>query len=237
MTQRGFPADRWCELLGTVKLAINSIAQDSTGISPCILVFGQELSLPIDFMVGTTGNILAAQDFAQQQGELIDAVCASLQKLREHQTMFANYYRWEEEFAVDDWALLDASKLSIPGICKFRQQFIGPFVITACFGEVAYHLDLKGGFTRIHPVFHVSLLHRFVAGRDGIEPPEPIEVEDTQEYMVEGLLAHQHGCQGDQQYLVRWEGYNASEDIWISETNLSGAQRILRMYKRAYQLT
>ena len=34
--------------------------------------------------------------------------------------MFANHCRWEKEFAVGDQVLLDASNLSIPGICKFR---------------------------------------------------------------------------------------------------------------------
>ena len=56
---------------------------------------------------------------------------------------------------------------------------MGPFLVTARIGQVAYRLDLKGQFTRVHPVFHVSLLRRFVAGGDGVEPPEPIEVEDT----------------------------------------------------------
>ena len=56
---------------------------------------------------------------------------------------------------------------------------MGLFLVTACIGEVAYHLDLKGRFTHIHPVFHISLLCRFVASGYGIEPPEPIEVEDT----------------------------------------------------------
>ena len=56
---------------------------------------------------------------------------------------------------------------------------MGLFIVTAHIGEVAYRLDLKGWFTRIHPVFHMSLLRRFLAGGDGIEAPEPIEVEDT----------------------------------------------------------
>ena len=56
---------------------------------------------------------------------------------------------------------------------------MGPFFVTARIGEVAYCLDLKGRFIHIHPVFHLSLLRRFVASSDGIEPPEPIEVEDT----------------------------------------------------------
>ena len=78
-----------------------------------------------------------------------------------------------------DWVLLDASKLSIPGVCKFSQWFIGRFLVKTRIGEVAYHLDLKGWFTCVHPVFHVSLLRRFVASSYGIKPTEPIEVEDT----------------------------------------------------------
>ena len=34
--------------------------------------------------------------------------------------MFANCHRYEEEFAVGDRVLLDASNLSIPGVHKFR---------------------------------------------------------------------------------------------------------------------
>ena len=56
---------------------------------------------------------------------------------------------------------------------------MGPFLITARIGEVAYRLDLKGRFTRVHLIFHMSLLRRFVAGSDGIELAEPIEVKDT----------------------------------------------------------
>ena len=56
---------------------------------------------------------------------------------------------------------------------------MGPFLVTGRIGEVAYHLDLKGWFTRVHPVFHVSLLRRFVASGNGIKPPEPTEVEYT----------------------------------------------------------
>ena len=56
---------------------------------------------------------------------------------------------------------------------------MGPFFVTARIGEVAYRLDLKDWFTHVHPIFHVSLLRRFVAGGDGIEAPELIEVEDT----------------------------------------------------------
>ena len=56
---------------------------------------------------------------------------------------------------------------------------MGPFLVTARIGEVAYRLDLKGQFTRVYPILHMSLLRRFVTRGDGIKPPEPIEVKDT----------------------------------------------------------
>ena len=56
---------------------------------------------------------------------------------------------------------------------------MGLFLVTARIGEVAYRLDFKGWFTHVYPIFHVSLLRRFVASGDGIEPPKPIEVEYT----------------------------------------------------------
>ena len=71
---------------------------------------------------------------------------------------------------------------------------MGPFLVTARIGEVAYHLDLKGRFTRVHPVFHVSLLRRFIASSDGIEPPEPIEVEGHLGVYCGAPLSTLHGC-------------------------------------------
>ena len=70
---------------------------------------------------------------------------------------------------------------------------MGLFIVTAYIGEVAYHIDLKGWFTYIHPVFDLSLPRRFVASSDGIKALEPIEVKDTQKYLVEHLLVHRHG--------------------------------------------
>ena len=67
---------------------------------------------------------------------------------------------------------------------------MGQFIVTACIAEVACCLDLKGWLTGIYPIFHVSLLRRFVANNNGIKPPELIEVEDTYEYIVERFLAY-----------------------------------------------
>ena len=67
---------------------------------------------------------------------------------------------------------------------------MGLFVVISHISEVAYRLDLKGWLTHIQPVFYVSLLCRFVASGNGIKPPEPIEVKETWEYVLERLLVN-----------------------------------------------
>ena len=51
--------------------------------------------------------------------------------------------------------------LKLHGSCKFRDQLVGPFVITERIGESAYRLNLslRAALRGVHNVFHVSLLH------------------------------------------------------------------------------
>ena len=63
-------------------------------------------------------------------------------------------------FAVGDKVLLSTRNLNLTGSCKFKDKFVGPFVVQQRIGEVAYRLDLssRAALRNVHPVFHVSLL-------------------------------------------------------------------------------
>ena len=56
---------------------------------------------------------------------------------------------------------------------------------------MAVHLALTRKLWGLHPVFHVSLLHRYKPGGDGVKPPPPIVVDEEEEYEVKALLSHQ----------------------------------------------
>ena len=45
---------------------------------------------------------------------------------------------------------------------KLSPRYIGPFEILHTVGEVAYELALPPAFSSIHPVFHVSMLRRYI---------------------------------------------------------------------------
>ena len=63
-------------------------------------------------------------------------------------------------FAVGDKVLLSTHNLNLTGLHKFKDKFVGPFVIQQRIGEVAFKLDLssRAALRNVHPVFHVSLL-------------------------------------------------------------------------------
>ena len=63
-------------------------------------------------------------------------------------------------FSVGDKVLLSTRNLNLTGSRKFKDKFVGPFVVQQGIGEVAYNLDLssRAALCNVHPVFHVSLL-------------------------------------------------------------------------------
>ena len=62
-----------------------------------------------------------------------------------------------------------------------------------------------------------------------------MDAQGTPEYEVEAIIAHRqtgrHG-RGAREYLVRWKGYDASEDTWEPVGNLGNAQEIIAEYLR-----
>ena len=96
---------------------------------------------------------------------------------------------------------------------------MGPFAVVGLVGPVVVHLALTGKLQWLHPVFYVSLLCSYKPGGEGVEPPPPITADKEEEYEVTALFSHQVQ-RGTRHYLVRWRGYDSSEDSWLSEVEL-----------------
>ena len=45
---------------------------------------------------------------------------------------------------------------------KLRPRFIGPFEILSRVGEMTYKLALPPSLSAVHPVFHVSMLRKYI---------------------------------------------------------------------------
>ncbi|GJP55787.1 hypothetical protein CLOM_g14775, partial [Closterium sp. NIES-68] len=90
---------------------------------------------------------------------------------------------------------------------------------------------------KIHNAFHVQLLKTYrdpytiFVGRQPPAPP-PVLVQNELEYEVESVLAHRRHRNGAVEFLIRWKGYDPSEDSWVPESDMGNARRPLHDYLR-----
>ena len=83
------------------------------------------------------------------------------------------------EFEVEDRVFLKLSPWK--GVVRFGKRgklnprYIGPFEIVERIGPVAYRLDLPEEFSRVHNVFHISMLRKYIP--DPSHALEALEIE------------------------------------------------------------
>jgi len=61
---------------------------------------------------------------------------------------------------------------------KLAPRYIGPYEVVKRIGHVAYKLVLPPHLTKIHDVFHVSMLQKAEIDLAQVLPQVPIEIED-----------------------------------------------------------
>jgi hypothetical protein len=97
------------------------------------------------------------------------------------QKSYADVRRQDLEFAVGDQVLLRVSPTK--GVVRFgvsgnlSPRYIGPFSILAWVGSLSYRLQLSDSMVGVHPVFHVSMLRKFLRDPDHQIELEPIVVQ------------------------------------------------------------
>ena len=107
---------------------------------------------------------------------------------------------------------------------KLDFKKVGPFRILRKLSALNYELELPKG-TRIHPIFHVSLLE---PAPSNAKIQTTLRVEpDEQEYEVEDILDKRTNGRTEE-YLVKWKGYDNSENTWEPIKNLDHCRERIR---------
>jgi hypothetical protein len=101
----------------------------------------------------------------QEMENMVRKVQQKLKESQDRQKSYAYQKRRHLEFQTGDHVYLKvkARKISLKlGNCaKLAPRFYGPFEILAQIGPIAYQLALPANL-RIHNVFHVSLLKKYI---------------------------------------------------------------------------
>lgn len=194
----------------------------------------EPLALPLKYPrsnVPSVAQRLANLTTLRAEALAAHAVAAMAMKER----TFRNF----KPFHKGDKVWLDSKNLRIPGLsAKFKEKRDGPFKIKKVLSPLVYELDLSRTKWRIHPVFHASLLVRYIEteayGTPHSRPP-PDLIKGEEQFEVEAIRAHK-GNGTRRRYLIKWKNYPTSENTWEPETNLSNAKSILKRYKALHKL-
>ncbi|XP_027177971.1 uncharacterized protein LOC113777125 [Coffea eugenioides] len=122
----------------------------------------------------------------KEANEKVKLVRQRIQTAQSRQKSYADNRRKDIEFAVGNPVFLKITPLKACLMSgkgkKFQPRFVGSYKIIQHVGNVAYKLELPPSLSRIHNVFHVSMLKKYHPDLSHILQPESIEIDKTLTY-------------------------------------------------------
>ncbi|WOG90151.1 hypothetical protein DCAR_0209394 [Daucus carota subsp. sativus] len=135
---------------------------------------------------------------------------------------YADQKRTERSFEVGEWVYLKLQpyrqqSIAIRTSLKLSAKFYGPFQVLDKVGTIAYRLKLPS-HSRVHPVFHVSLLKKHVGPAPIMEGELPqtndADIVTLEPFRVLQRRQVQRQGQSIAQWLVQWKGLESYEASW-----------------------
>lgn len=108
---------------------------------------------------------------------------------------------------------------------KLSPRYFSPYQIVRRIGKVAYELDLPADLEAVHPVFHVSMLHKYVGDPSRIFPVDDIQVTKELSYEEQpvAILDRQVRRLRNKDVAsikVLWRNNNREEMTWEAEEQM-----------------
>lgn len=231
-------SDAWASRLTEVEVAINSSVAGATGMAPFELSYGF-LPPPFPFATWPDTENPGAEGFAEAirigWEKAHDGTIGS----RLNMAVQSNKHRRPDspEFVVGNRVYVDTLHLSFPAYTtrKLLPRYIGPYLITAAFPATSnYEIDFPAHF-KVHRRFHASKLRvhlpndatRFPA-RDFLTP-STLETGDeaANRWVIEKIVLDRKIGNQARKFLVRYLGYSAAEDEWLTESTMGTRDRAM----------
>nr|CAB3502344.1 unnamed protein product [Digitaria exilis] len=189
----------------------NTAYQSALKEMPFKIVYGRDPPTIRSYEEGETRVAALAKGMAERDELLADVRYGLEQAQAVYKHHYDKHHR-DVSFAVDDWVW--EAPASLPALTrgKLQPRYYGPYCVLAVINDVAYRLELPAG-ARLHDVFHVGLLKKYV----GLPPDVPPALPPTSngaavlepEKAVCARLAR-----GVRQVLVQWKGESPASATW-----------------------
>jgi len=165
----------------------------------------------------------------QATTDKVKVIQERMKAAQSRQKSYADRRRRPLEFRVSDHVFLRISLTK--GIARFGKagrlslRYIGPYPITQRVGEVAYQLELPTERQRVHNVFHVSQLRKYISEPSHVIEPDPIQLQEDlsyEEQPVQILDRREKHLRRKIVPLVKviWANHETSEATWEPEQEM-----------------
>ena len=218
---------RWDQHLPLAEFAYNNSYHSSIQMDPFEALYGRRCRTPIGWFDSAEMDSLDT-DLLRDAMEQVCMIQYRLLTAQNRQKSYADRRVRALVFMEGDHVWLRVSPMK--GVMRFGKKgklsprFIGPFEILSRVGEVAYKLALPPSLSAVHPVFHVSMLRKYIPdeshvisldsvelGQDLTFEEEPIAILDRK---IRKLRTKEIAS-----VKVQWKHLSVGEATWETESD------------------
>lgn len=180
----------WDKYLPLIEFAYNNSYHSSIQMAPFEALYGRKCRTPVGWFE-TGEHQLLGPDLVQDSIERVRFIRERLQTAQNRQKVHADVRRRDLEFQEGDHVFLRVSPFK--GTLRFGQKgklsprYIGPYQILRKVGKCAYELAMPPNLSHVHPVFHVSMLRKYLHDESHVLQSQPVEVDKQLTFKEEPL--------------------------------------------------
>ncbi|XP_070014606.1 uncharacterized protein [Nicotiana sylvestris] len=151
----------------------------------CMRLLWEMVSIPRGWFEPGESRLLGI-DLVQDAFDKVKVIHDRLHMVQSRQKIYADMKNRDVAFMVGEKVLLKVSPMK--GVMRFGKKrklssrYIGPFEVLQKIGEAAYKLALPPILSSVHPVFHVSMLRKYIG--------DPSHVLDFSTIQLDGDLTY-----------------------------------------------
>jgi hypothetical protein len=236
-----YQQDDWVDYLALAEFSFNNSLNSSTRQTPFFANLGYHPTFDINITERTTNP--SATDLISR----LDIIQSELRAELSHSNDFmAKYYDQhhlpQPPFKIGDyvWLLRRNIKTTRPSE-KLDYRRIGPFEILDQRGKSSFLLKLPPNLSRLHPIFHVSLLEPFINPNiipdrisTSISSPSKLQLPDEEPNLTNiSTIIDSRKIGRRYDYFVHWSNTTDTENSWIPFSDIpNNLYHILEQFHR-----
>ncbi|XP_070011104.1 uncharacterized protein [Nicotiana sylvestris] len=218
----------WDDRLPLIEFAYNNSYQASIGMAPYKALYGQRCRSPVGWFEPAEVPLIGPE-FVCEALEKVQLIRERLKAAQSCQKSYSDKRHRELEFMVGDKVFLKVSPMKrvmrFGKKGKLSPRFIGPYKILEKKGNVAYKLALPVELSSVHPVFHVSMLRKYIHDESHIIPVDTIEIKEGltyEEVPIEILDRQVRKLRTKELASVKvlWSNHDSKEATWEVEEDM-----------------